>query len=116
MELSLEGELRGMAGKRGPDDTPFREGAVRVVRESGKSAAEVARDLGVREGTLQTWVHRARVRADAEAAGGLEESVREELFRLREENRQLRRENTEIGMERDVLKRSVVLWVMETTK
>ncbi|MFF3404555.1 hypothetical protein ACFYW6_40105 [Streptomyces sp. NPDC002659] len=39
------------------------------------------------------------MRADAEAAGGLEESVREELCRLREENRQLRRENHEIGME-----------------
>lgn len=73
-------------------------------------------DLGVHEGTLQTWVHRAKARAAAEAAGGLEESEREELRRLREENRQLRRENTEVGMERDVLKRSVVLWVKEATK
>ncbi|MFC4517582.1 transposase [Streptomyces ehimensis] len=84
--------------------------------ETGKSAAVVARDLGVHEGTLQTWVHRAKARAAAEAAGGLDESEREELRRLREENRQLRKENTEIGMERDVLKRSVVLWVKEATK
>jgi transposase len=28
------------------------------VLETGKPAAEVARDLGVHEGTLQTWVHR----------------------------------------------------------
>ncbi|WTB16627.1 transposase [Streptomyces sp. NBC_00829] len=51
--------------------------------ETGKSAAEVARDLGVHEGTLQTWVHRAKARAAAEAAGGLDESEREQLRRLR---------------------------------
>ncbi|MGW1617422.1 transposase [Streptomyces sp. NPDC002285] len=73
---------------------------------TGKSAAEVARDLGVHEGTLQTWVHWAKVRAAAEAAEGLDESEREELHRLREENKQLRKENSEIGMERDVLRRS----------
>ncbi|MER6076510.1 hypothetical protein ABT187_49160 [Streptomyces sp. NPDC001817] len=65
---------------------------------------------------LQRWVHRARVRADAEAAGGLDEPERGELCRLREENRQLRKENTGTGMERDVLRRSVVLWVKEAAK
>ncbi|MFF3404556.1 hypothetical protein ACFYW6_40125 [Streptomyces sp. NPDC002659] len=56
------------------------------------------------------------MRADAEAAGGLEESEREELCQLREESRQLRGENTEIEMERDALMRSVVLWEMEATR
>ncbi|MEU5306856.1 transposase [Streptomyces noursei] len=56
-----------MAEKRRKYDAEFREGAVRIVLETGKPAAEVARDLGVHEGTLQTWVHRAKVRADAEA-------------------------------------------------
>lgn len=85
-----------MEGKRRSYDAPFREGAVRIVLETGKPAAEVARDLGVHEGTLQTWVHRARARAAAEASGGLDESEREELRRLREEIKQLRRENTEL--------------------
>ncbi|MFJ5882918.1 transposase [Kitasatospora cineracea] len=44
-------------------------GAVRIVTETGKPAAEVARDLGVHESTLQNWVHRARARADSEAGG-----------------------------------------------
>ncbi|MFH8347426.1 transposase [Streptomyces sp. NPDC018045] len=103
--------MRVIAGKRRTYDAPFREGAVRIVLEKGKPAAEAARDLGVHEGTLQTWVHRAKVRADAEAAGGLDESEREELLRRREESKSLRRENAEIGMERDVLNRSVALWV-----
>ncbi|WP_030689568.1 transposase [Streptomyces sp. NRRL B-1347] len=105
-----------MAEKRRKYDAEFREGAVRIVLETGKPSAEVARDLGVHEGTLQTWVHRARSRADAQAAGGLDETEREELRRLREENSRQRKEIAELGMERDVLKRSVVLWVKEATK
>jgi transposase len=105
-----------MTRKRRSYDAEFRAGAVRIVTETGKSAAEVARDLGVHESTLQNWVHRARTRADAEAAGGLSESERDELRRLREENTRQRKEIAELGMERDVLKRSVVLWVKEATK
>lgn len=52
-------------GKRRSYDAEFREGAVRIVLETGKPAAEVARDLGVHEGTLQTWVSRARGAAEA---------------------------------------------------
>ncbi len=32
-------------------DQEFREGAVRIVRKTGKAVAQVARDLGVNEGT-----------------------------------------------------------------
>ena len=37
-------------------DQDFREGAVRLVRETGKPIAQVARDLGVNAGTLGNWV------------------------------------------------------------
>lgn len=97
-------------GKRRSYDAEFREGAVRIVLETGKPAAEVARDLGVHEGTLQTWVTRAR-RAAETGTGPLDESEREELARLRAENQRLRKDNVELGMERDVLKRCMVLWV-----
>jgi transposase len=66
-------------------DPEFREGAVRIVRETGKPIAQVARDLGLNV---------------------------DERARLR----QLERENAELRMERDVLKRSVVLWVKEATR
>ena len=85
----------------------FREGAVRIVEETKKPIAQIARDLGVNEGTLGNWVQRAR--AAREGHGELSKDDYEELKRLRAENAELR-------MERDVLKRSVVLWVKEATK
>ena len=96
-----------MSEKRMRYDREFREGAVRIVEETKKPIAQVARDLGVNEGTLGNWVQRAR--AEREGRGELSEADFEELKRLRAEVAELR-------MERDVLKRSVVLWVKEATK
>ena len=87
-------------------DRDFREGAVRLVRETGKPIAQVARDLGVNEGTLGNWVNSDRRRRDG-GDGQLTEDERAELVRLR-------KENAELMMERDVLKRSVALWVKDT--
>jgi len=88
-------------------DAEFREGAVRLVHETGKSIAQIARDLGINEGTLGNWV--VRDRASRNGADGLSHDDLAELKRLRAEVAELR-------MERDVLKRSVVLWVKEATK
>jgi transposase len=86
-------------------DAEFKEGAVRIVRETGKPIARVARELGISDGTLGNWV-RLDDRARDSGDDRLSESEREELKRLR-------RENAELAMERDVLKRSCALWVKE---
>ncbi len=80
---------------------------MRIVRETGKSIAQVARDLGINEGTLGNWW--VKDRAGREGTDGLSADDVAELRRLRSENAELR-------MERDVLKRSVVLWVKEATR
>ena len=94
-----------MADTRRKYDQEFRAGAVRIVQETGKPIAQVARDLGIKEGTLGNWVTDDR-RARERGNGSLNESERGELMRLR-------REVAELRMERDVLKRSVALWVKE---
>lgn len=96
-----------MPDSRRKFDPEFREGAVRIVRETGKPIAQISRDLGVRPGTLGNWV--AKDRAEHDGTQGLSTGDAAELKRLRAENAKLR-------MERDVSKRSVVLWVNEATK
>ena len=48
-----------MAETRRRFDPEFRDGAVRIVRETRKSIAQVARDLGINDGTLANWVTKA---------------------------------------------------------
>jgi transposase len=72
-----------MSETRRQYDPGFKAGAVRIVLETRRSVAEVARELGIGAGTLGNWV---------------------------------RKDRAELEMERDVLKRSVVLWVKEATR
>jgi transposase len=83
-----------MPEKRSKYDREFRAGAVRIVNETSKSIAAVARDLGVNGGTLGNWV--AKDREAREGTQGLSTGDIAELKRLRAENAELR-------MERDVL-------------
>jgi transposase len=69
------------------------------VVESGRQIAQVARELGINEGTLGNWVAR-----DRQARGGTDASVSESE---RAELVRLRRELAEAQMERDVLIGSV---------
>jgi transposase len=93
-----------MAEMRRKFDQDFREGAVRLVRETGKPVAQVARDLGINSGTLGNWVNADRTRHGGD--GQLGEDERAELARLR-------KENAELAMRCDVLKRSMALWVQD---
>ena len=83
-----------MAEKRRKFDEDFSEGAVRIVRETGKPIAQVARELGINEGTLGNWWRGTAT--PRRGRRGLSEDERAELMRLRGEN-------AELGMERDVL-------------
>jgi len=85
----------------------FKRDAVEIVRTSGKSIAEVARELGIYDSSLGNWVRQDEVnRGERE---GLTSDEREELVELRRENARLR-------MERELLKRATAFWVRESNE
>ncbi|MFD7622732.1 transposase [Streptomyces sp. NPDC059802] len=54
-----------MGSKKRAYDAEFREGAVRIVIETGKPIPQVADELGVHAGTLHGWVSRWRRKGSA---------------------------------------------------
>jgi len=58
-------------------DEDFKAGAVRLVLETGKPIAQIARELGINDGTLGSWVTAARRQRDGDN-GPLSEDERAE--------------------------------------
>lgn len=88
----------------------FRADALELVKSSERPIAEVARSLGIAEGTLWNWVRAARDAdertADPEA---LSESERDEL-------RRLRKENVELRSDKEILRRAAAYFARETMR
>jgi transposase len=83
----------------------FKERAVKLAVESDQPIAQTARDLGVNENTLHTWIgkyHRT-VRQEKEVN---DEHLYEELQRLRKENARLKEE-------RDILKKAAAYFAQQ---
>jgi transposase-like protein len=70
----------------------FRAEAVQMVLETGKPIAEVARDLGINEGTLGNWVNLWR-RDNPEPVPELNPVERARVKEMEDEIRRLRMEN-----------------------
>lgn len=88
----------------------FRRDALQLVASSGRPIAEVARSLGIAEGTLWNWVRAARDAADrATDPDALSESERDELRRLRKENLALR-------TDAEILRRAAAYFARETMR
>jgi transposase-like protein len=77
----------------------FKAEALRIAQQSDESLSKIAKDLGMTEKTLHTWVKAA----GAEPRVPLNETERAELERLRRDNRRLQ-------MERDILKKATAFF------
>ena len=80
----------------------FKAETVRLIRESGKCIAVVARELDLTESAELAWVRQAGFDAGHGPAGALTNEDREELGRLRRQIRTVR-------MERDI-PRTATAW------
>ena len=89
-----------------PYPPEFRAEAIRLVRSSGKSQTQIARELGLTTETLRLWRKQADL-DDGTRSDGLTSDEQEELRRLRRENRILREE-------REILKKAAAFFAQET--
>jgi transposase len=96
----------GNRGNRRGFSEEFKRDAVELVVSSGRSIAEVARELGIYDSSLGNWVRRYRI-----DRGEVEGLSTRDAVRLAE----LERENVKLRMERDLLKRTIAFWVKETS-
>ncbi len=85
----------------------FKRDAVEIVRSSDRSIAEVARELGIYDSSLGSWVRQDQV--DRGEREGVSSNDKDRLLELERENARLR-------MERELLKRAVAFWVKESNE
>jgi transposase len=85
----------------------FKAEAVALVRASGKSVGQVAKDLDLTETTLREWARRAEQGLPLVGKSDVTPNERTELLALRKENRVLK-------MERDFLKRAAAFFAKES--
>jgi transposase len=96
-----------MTMRRRRSFTPeFKTQTIELVRTSGKSVAEVCRDLDLTETAVRRWLAQAEI--DAGRRDGLTSAEREELSQLRKEVRVLRQE-------RDILAKATAFFAYMST-
>jgi len=83
----------------------FKAEAVRLVGSSDRSLTRIAKDLGIADQTLRTWVQHA------ESDDGAREAV---APNEREELRQLRREVRTLRHEREILNKAAAFFAKES--
>jgi transposase len=83
----------------------FKERAVNLAVESEQPIAQTARDLGINENTLHTWIGKYH-RAARQTQQVHDEHLYDELKRLR-------KENTRLKEERDILKKAAAYFAQQ---
>lgn len=97
-----------MVQRRRKYDPEFKREAVRLAEESNKSAAQVARDLGIHRNLIYRWCNDLR-------EGGQEAFPGQgNLKASDEEMRRLKRELEIVRQERDILKKALVFFAGES--
>jgi len=96
-----------MGSQRREFSPEYKDEAVKLVINTGRPVATVARELGVKEQTLGRWVLAHKARRDG-GGQGLGETERVELARLR-------KENSDLKMDRAFLKKASLFFAQEAS-
>ena len=85
----------------------FKLEALRLLARSGKSAAQLERELGITEGMLLKWQERYQVVNPETGEASLEPS---DLTAAKREIKRLERELREVAEEREILKKAMSIF------
>ena len=99
---------KGTRRKRRSFTNEFKAEAARLCQAGDRSIAQVAKDLGITESSLRSWVKQAEIDDGSGPPDALTSDERNELTRLRRENRRLQ-------MEREILKKAAAFFAKENT-
>ena len=92
-------------GKKPRYTKEFKLQALELLRASGKTVGQVAKELGVAKSALYRWQ-----RLPAKTPEG----KRAHAISLEEENRQLRRENQRLKLEQEFLKKAAAFFAKQS--
>jgi transposase len=84
----------------------YKAEVVELIRSTGKTVGQLARDLDLTEAAVRAWVRQADLDS-GRRSDGLTSSERDELRKLRREVRDLREE-------REILRKATVFFAMQT--
>lgn len=87
-------------------DKEFKAQAIKLALSSSQTITQTAKELGIKETTLYSWVKNRR-NADIETHGEEGKNFHDELARLRKENARLKEE-------REILKKAAAFFVKES--
>ncbi len=82
----------------------FKAETVKLIRESGRTVASVAKELSLTETAVRNWVKNAEASGSVDA---LQPDQQAELKRLRKENQELR-------MEKEILRKATAFFAKES--
>lgn len=93
--------------KMPPYSAEFKERAVKLAIESDQPVAQTARDLGINENTLHTWLSKYNQNGNGSSRQLDSEHLYDELKRLKKENALLKEE-------RDILKKAAAYFAVNS--
>src|SRR5689334_9795754 len=101
--------------------TEFKTDALELLKQTDRSLAQVAEDIGVNHWTLRYWYRQdqmGRRTKKPPAKGAVRppaaETAEQRASRLERENERLRKENESLKMDREILKKAAAFFAKES--
>lgn len=92
-------------------DEKFKQEAIRLALGGGKSIAQTARDLGIKESLLYSWISQAK-----KSKTPISSDEFKNASDLIDELNRLRKENSRLKEEREILKKAAAFFAKEEQK